>query len=234
MIVPVQKKSVFEDISEQIQNQIENGTWKEGEKIQGEFALAELFQVSRGSIREAIKSLQLMGILEARSGQGTFVAQNAVQKIRDNKLIEMINDDEYRDQILECRYMIEPQAAFVAAQICTEEDIAHLQHLYEEMMHSSDLGELKKMNMWGQLFHSYIVDLMKNEILSAIYKTIEQQLLNERETFAKNNENNVVISYHHEHEELIEAFKKHDAVLARKIMDKHLSRQMHWKRLIKE
>ena len=134
MIVPVQKKSVFEDISEQIQNQIENGSWKEGEKIQGELALAQLFQVSRGSIREAIKSLQLMGILEARTGQGTFVAQNAVQKIRDNKLIEMINDDEYRDQVLECRYMIEPQAAFVAAQICTEDDIAHLQFLYNEMM----------------------------------------------------------------------------------------------------
>lgn len=234
MIVPVQRKSAFEDISEQIQNQIENGSWKEGEKIQGELALAQLFQVSRGSIREAIKSLQLMGILEARTGQGTFVAQNAVQKIRDNKLIEMINDDEYRDQVLECRYMIEPQAAFVAAQICTEDDISHLQFLYDEMMKCSEQGQSKGVNIWGQRFHSYIVDLMKNEILSAIYKTIEQQLLNEREKFCKSNEEDVVVSYHYEHLDLIEAFKAHDAVKARKIMDKHLSRQMHWKRLTQE
>ena len=120
MLVPVQKKRVFEDISAQIINQIEDGIWKEGEQIKGELELSKLFQVSRGSIREAIKSLQIMGILVAVSGQGTFVAENALQKIKDSRFVDMISDGKYRDEVLECRYMIEPQAAFVAAKICTE------------------------------------------------------------------------------------------------------------------
>ena len=127
MLVPVQKKRVFEDISAQIINQIEDGNWKEGEQIKGELELSKLFQVSRGSIREAIKSLQIMGILVAVSGQGTFVAENALQKIKDSRFVDMISDGKYRDEVLECRYMIEPQAAFVAAKICTEQDIAYLQ-----------------------------------------------------------------------------------------------------------
>ena len=115
MLQPVPKNRVYENVSLQIREQIENGTWKEGEKIQGELELAKLFQVSRGSIRESIKSLQMLGILDAKSGQGTFVAQNALQKIRDSRLADMLNDADYYDEIIEYRYIIETQAAYIAA-----------------------------------------------------------------------------------------------------------------------
>lgn len=230
MLVPVQKKRVFEDISAQIIKQIEDGNWKEGEQIQGEMELSKLFQVSRGSIREAIKSLQVMGILAAVSGQGTFVAQNALQKIKDSRFVDMIGDEKYRDEILECRYMIEPQATFVAAKICTEADIAYLQDCYDRMMEFADADDVKNVNHWGQCFHTYIIEMMKNEILSAIYKSIEQRLLDERKEFMLGNEKQELLMYHHEHLEIIDAFKKHDAPLARKIMDQHLGRQMRWKR----
>ncbi len=230
MLVPVQKKRVFEDISAQIINQIEDGNWKEGEQIKGELELSKLFQVSRGSIREAIKSLQIMGILVAVSGQGTFVAENALQKIKDSRFVDMISDGKYRDEVLECRYMIEPQAAFVAAKICTEQDIAYLQDCYDTMMSYADADDVKNVNFWGQRFHTYIIEMMKNKVLSAIYKSIEQRLLDERKEFMLGNEKQELLMYHHEHLEIIDAFRKHDAVLARKIMDQHLGRQMHWKR----
>ncbi|MCI8867945.1 MAG: FadR family transcriptional regulator [Anaerotignum sp.] len=230
MLVPVQKKRVFEDISAQIINQIEDGNWKEGEQIKGELELSKLFQVSRGSIREAIKSLQIMGILVAVSGQGTFVAENALQKIKDSRFVDMISDGKYRDEVLECRYMIEPQAAFVAAKICTEQDIAYLQDCYDTMMAYADADDVKNVNCWGQRFHTYIIEMMKNKVLSAIYKSIEQRLLDERKEFMLGNEKQELLMYHHEHLEIIDAFRKHDAVLARKIMDQHLGRQMHWKR----
>ena len=69
MIVPVQKNRVYENVSAQIRDQIEQGAWKEGDRIQSEMKLAELFHVSRGSIREAIKSLQLAGIIEGEFSQ---------------------------------------------------------------------------------------------------------------------------------------------------------------------
>ena len=90
MITPIQKNKVYEDISTQIKQQIEDGTWKEGERIQGEIELAKEFQVGRSSIREAIKSLQVLGILGARTGQGIYIAPNALQRINDNRLMEML------------------------------------------------------------------------------------------------------------------------------------------------
>ncbi len=230
MIVPVQKKRVYEDISEQIQKQIEEGIWKEGDRMPGEIELANLFQVSRGSIREAIKSLQMMGVLEAKSGQGTYVSSNALQKIQDNRLTSMISDIQYRDQVLECRYMIEPQAAFVAAQICTEKDIEYLKDSYRQMLACSEEGDVAGMNQWGNRFHSYIVDMVDNEVLSAIYKSIEQQILDDLEEFVNESGSSVMLSYHEEHLALIEAFEEHDPVLARKILDIHLGRKLKWKR----
>ena len=171
-----------------------------------------------------------MGILVAVSGQGTFVAENALQKIKDSRFVDMISDGKYRDEVLECRYMIEPQAAFVAAKICTEQDIAYLQDCYDTMMAYADADDVKNVNCWGQRFHTYIIEMMKNKVLSAIYKSIEQRLLDERKEFMLGNEKQELLMYHHEHLEIIDAFRKHDAVLARKIMDQHLGRQMHWKR----
>ena len=69
MLTPVQKKLVFEEVADQIRLQIENGSLKSGERLPSELQLCEIFQVSRGSVREAIKSLQTLGVLEARSGQ---------------------------------------------------------------------------------------------------------------------------------------------------------------------
>ena len=84
MLTPIKKNRVYEGVAQQIKEQIEKGIWKEGERIQSELELAKTFQVSRGSIREAIKSLQMAGLLEAHSGQGTFVSANACEKIRDD------------------------------------------------------------------------------------------------------------------------------------------------------
>lgn len=225
MIVPIQKNRAYEDVAAQIRKQIEEGVWKDGDRIQSEIKLAELFQVSRGSVREAIKSLQMTGILEAHSGQGTFVAQNALQKIKDSRLVDMIGNQEYHDEILECRYIIEPQAAFVAARLCTNSDIEYLQKNYEEMLECSENGDIKGLNMRGQQFHAYIVGMMKNGVMSAIYDSISQRLLTERDEFAQKN-----TLYHLEHGELIEAFKRHDSVQARKIMERHIGRKINQKR----
>lgn len=230
MIVPIKKKNVYQDISDQIMDMIEEGMWKEGERIKGEMELAEAFHVSRGSIREAIKPLQLMGILEAKSGQGTFVSANAVQVIQDYRLTTMINDIRYRNQVLECRYMIEPQAAFVAAQISTDEDIEQLQSIYDNMMSASEDGNMREMNKWGSKFHSYIVSMMGNEVLMALYNSIEQKAMEEREEFNQERDDDAYLKSHEEHHKLIEAFKRHDADAARKIMDLHIARKLRWKK----
>lgn len=233
MLTPIQKNRVYENVSLQIKKQIEEGSWKEGEKINGEIELAKLFQVSRGSIREAIKSLQLQGILEVQNGNGTYVAQNALKKIKERELLEMMNSDFYHDEIIECRFIIECQAAYLAAKICSEKDIEALNKNYNEMMEYTMNGEEEKCSQKGHEFHSYIVQMINNEVLTTFYSSILQLLMQERERFYSETENKEVLHYHSEHKKLIEAFEKHDADLARNIMEQHLSRKMHNKKYVK-
>ena len=215
----------------QIRKQIEEGDWKEGDRIQGELELAKLFQVSRGSIREAIKSLQLAGILEAHSGQGTFVSQNALQKIKDNRLADMLNNAEYYDEILECRYIIESQAAYIAAKVCTGEDIQFLRENYEKMMACSREGRINEMNQCGMEFHYHLIGLMKNEIMSAIYDSLLQPLMDEREEYYRDNDSNTTLQRHLEHVQIIDALEQHNAALAQKLMGQHLGRKMRKKNI---
>lgn len=232
MLIPVSKNRVYENVSAQIRKQIEEGIWQEGDRIQGELELAKLFEVSRGSVREAIKSLQMAGILEAHSGQGTFVAQNALQKIKDGHLADMLNDAEYYDEVVECRYIIETQAAYIAAKVCTERDIQYLRENHRKMMECSQAGKIREMNRYGMEFHYHIISLMKNEIMSAIYDSILQPLLEEREEYNRDNDGSVVMQRHMEHLTLVEAFEKHDAALARRLMEEHLGRKMRKKKLL--
>ena len=235
MLTPIQKNRVFEDVAAQIRKQIEEGVWKEGEKIQGEMELARQFQVSRGSVREAIKSLQTLGILEAYSGQGTFVAKNALQKIKDSKLSELINDESRYDDILECRYVIETHAAMMAAVNCTEKDIAYLTQTYEQMMAYTEQGEIHKYNECGNQFHTYIVGFLKNELLEAFYETILPRLYEERASFSTRKSEEDILKAHNEHKMLIEAFKAHDPERARLIMSHHLGEKItsqSWQKLL--
>ena len=225
MLKPVQKSRVYEDVSRQIRDQIESGQWKEGTRIQSETELAKVFQVSRGSIREAIKSLQMAGLLEASSGHGTFVAPNACQKIREGRLAEKLNSAEYYDDILECRLLLESYACGVAAREHTPSDIRFLKENYEKSLQYTREGNIEAMSRCGNEFHSYLVDMVGNEIISDFYKSIMQSLMDEREEYYKGCDHVEVSETHLEHGELIEALEASDPASAQEIIFRHLGRK---------
>ena len=115
MIKPISKKKYYETISEQIEQAILSGEWAEGSRVPTEDELAGIFQVGRGSIREAITNLQMSGILVSSPGIGTYVADNAVSCINNHQLADMLNDPESIDEMAKARKVLEPQLASYAA-----------------------------------------------------------------------------------------------------------------------
>lgn len=227
MIVPVQKNRVYENISAQIREQIKQGVWKEGERIQSELELAKLFQVSRGSIREAIKSLQMAGIVEAHSGSGTFVAQGALQKLQDDRLREMLGNSEYLDDVLQCRFIVESYTTRIASQIATPKDIAFLRANFDEMMECESRGDFEGLNRTGIEFHAYIVGMLGNKVLSALYDSLVQPLLDERSDFFGEDVNAELRQRGHiDHSALIDALERHDEQKAEEIIESHLVRKL--------
>lgn len=96
LLRPVMRKTLSQTILCEIITAIKMGLWKPGERMPSENELADSFSVSRNSVREAIKTLNNMNILESRPGQGTFLSKDAIRYILSSELIE----DGYRDATL--------------------------------------------------------------------------------------------------------------------------------------
>ena len=171
MIKPISKKKYYETISEQIEQAILSGEWAEGSRVPTEDELAGIFQVGRGSIREAITNLQMSGVLVSSPGIGTYVADNAIACINNHQLADTLNDSESIEDMLQARRILEPLLAAYAAENASSEDIKRMQAGINKAKSGRDLEDWKEN---GYLFHIALAECCKNKILISLFKSIEE------------------------------------------------------------
>jgi GntR family transcriptional regulator, transcriptional repressor for pyruvate dehydrogenase complex len=105
----------YEQVVQQILERIHAGEFAPGERLPTERELGELFGVSRGVIREAIKVLGAMGLIESRQGSGTYVAANIVPSVSRALVLSAKPDEESLIHLVEFRRPLEVEAARLAA-----------------------------------------------------------------------------------------------------------------------
>jgi GntR family transcriptional repressor for pyruvate dehydrogenase complex len=129
---PIKLKKISDQVFEQLRESIFRGEIKAGEQLMPERDLALALEVSRTSVRNAINRLVVMGLLEQKQGQGTFVRQPQLQP--KNPLAAAIQTQNATlEDLLEFRMGLECNAAFLAAQRALEKDMAFLEKSLEEM-----------------------------------------------------------------------------------------------------
>jgi DNA-binding FadR family transcriptional regulator len=133
MFTPVRTRRTFEEAAEQIADGVRNGQLRVGDRLPGERALAAQMEISRPTLREAIKVLVTAGVLEVRRGAdaGMFVATDVVpadlvRERADLRLGEVA-------AVLEARRIVEPGVARLAAGRAGEADLAALERSIEAM-----------------------------------------------------------------------------------------------------
>ena len=228
MIKPISKKKIYETISEQIEELILSGEWKEGMRIPTEDDLASVFNVGRGSIREAITSLQMSGILISSPGLGTFVSDNAIVCINNSHLAGILNDQENLNELIEARYIIEPQLAALAAIHAAPENIDQLQKLVDLMSEGKNKEE---MSHYGHLFHIAISEICGNRILVNLYKSITEPVRKMRRAGFLTYElyqSDVPV-----HQGILDAIAAGDSKLAEERMREHLKKDYYDSRNLK-
>jgi len=160
---PIRPKRISDQVFEQIRELIYKGEFKPGQQILPERELAVSMAVSRTSVRNAINKLVTMGLLEHRQGQGTFVSSPDSRK--GNPLAAVMNTEEATlDDLLEVRMGLEANAAVLAAQRATENDILSMERSLEEMI--DDLEATDKINTESDAaFHMAVAFATKNPVL---------------------------------------------------------------------
>jgi GntR family transcriptional repressor for pyruvate dehydrogenase complex len=141
----LQGQRLHESIVQRFHALIREGSLEHGAKLPAERVLAEQLKVSRSSVREAIRTLELQGLVVSKHGSGTFIntqCLDAVTTLMTSNLGEGlgVGEAQLRD-IFEVRHLLEPQLAALAAQRATPKDVERLAAILEEQQRQIMEGE---------------------------------------------------------------------------------------------
>ncbi|WP_319560367.1 FadR/GntR family transcriptional regulator [Marispirochaeta sp.] len=214
------KKKVFEEVAEMIRSLIDAGTLNPGDQLPPERELAEQLGVSRTSVREAIRALELMGEVETRVGVsgGTFIrevslthALNVVQTLfrRTN---QMVSD------IIEVRLILETKSAALAAERRTEDDLKEIYKAIDDM--EKDLGSGSIGISSDHAYHLAIARASENDFLFGLSQLVEDLIEQTRElTLSRGGVPEEALK---DHRTLADAIRDGKADLAETLMREHL------------
>lgn len=174
-IRPVAKISISEEIAQQIMDLISNGDLKAGQRLPSERELCKDFGAGRSSLREALRCLSIMGVLNARVGEGTSVALDGEKFL--GKIVEwrLITEKHDIKNLLEVRIALEGVAAAKVATFASKEDIAKIEELIEKMEGAVD--DAKRFAVLDLEFHVLLAKASENALLFDLISMIRGQLV---------------------------------------------------------
>lgn len=172
------KTALADEIMNEIGLRVVSQTYEAGDYLDDETALAERYQVSKGVIHDAIKSLTLKGLLEARRGIGIRVRHRRLWKLLDDDVLSWMisspaNIDFYH-QLMDIRLCFEPHMSHWAAERATENDLANLDKAYLALVNAKSNEQV---TMAMAFFHQVILQAANNEFLNVIEGVIYCALL---------------------------------------------------------
>src|ERR1700682_809656 len=124
---PISRLSLSDEIVEQIIDLISRGILRPGGRMPSEKQLCQQFGVGRTSVREALRSLSVMGILESHAGDGTFVSLNRNRYIERAFQWGLLLDRKVAEDLVQTRLILESNTAYVAARKATPNDLEELE-----------------------------------------------------------------------------------------------------------
>lgn len=191
-------------IGAQLRGNIEDGTWPVGTKVPGEFELMKTFETSRNTVRESLRALVHLGLLESRPGDGTYVRSTSELGA---VLARRVRDDA-ADEILEVRAGLEVQASRLAATRITPDQLEQAAAHLRDREAASTAEERLAADI---RFHRAIVEASGNPLMAELHDGLEPAVLLNAGNYPKIED---PAALEQEHRDLLAALEDGDAQAA--------------------
>ncbi|QJR17622.1 FadR/GntR family transcriptional regulator [Pelagibacterium halotolerans] len=165
---------VFEVTFRMFKDQILNGELRPGDKLLPERELSQKLGVSRASLREVMRVLALLGVVEIKPGQGAFVRKPDLHMLQDFFGLVLAMEPALYEHLLEARMAIECRAIRLACRYAGPEVRAQLIDALDKIQHTVDDPDLGAEADFA--FHAAIVEASGNKVLKLIYEAIASHL----------------------------------------------------------
>ena len=178
VLSPIAKTRAYEHAAEQIAARIREGAWKPGDRLPSERDLALQLGISRGSTREALRVLEAMGWLEIRPGDGTLVRDRRARPDAPGLSHLLSGISVEVGDLWEVRKLVEPGAAYLAAERSSPDDLAAIADVLETMAQLLARGSTGEAFQKNPDFHMAVASASGNAMIARIQRTlVEAELL---------------------------------------------------------
>jgi GntR family transcriptional repressor for pyruvate dehydrogenase complex len=215
------KERLYQEIVDQIQQQILSGALKPGDQIPAERDLAERFGVSRTAVREAIKSLTEKGLIEVFVGRGTFVTSLSPDRVVECMTLLLRNEPHGVASLQEAREMLEAPTARRAAERRSDAHVARLRAIEAELEEERSISP--RLIDGDTEFHVELARATGNPVLVLLTHTIMALLRTERLYRDDLDFSRVLPAAFARHREIIDAVADGDGERAEQAMIEHLA-----------
>ena len=217
--------ALTDEAIEKIKAMIVSGTLRAGDRLPKEADLAADLGLSRSSLREAVKALSLVNILDVRRGDGTYVTS-----LEPPVLLEVLSFivDFHRDtsvlEFLQVRRILEPAATAMAAERITPEDSDGLRKLLDSLGPAPDAEELVANDLE---FHRRIAACSGNSVLYSLLETLSRPTTRAR-VWRGLTQPDAIARTLAEHRAILDALTSHDPEVARSWSTVHIASVEQW------
>jgi len=219
LVKPIKKINVAEQAINKIYELVKEKNLKEGDKLPPERELVKILEISRSSLREAIRALEMIGVINVTQGRGMVIESSKISNsiIKPLAFSIILNKNTFLE-LFEARKLIEVECAGLAAERVTTPELKKVKEIYNQLIKHQHNRE--KSIKYEIKLHEEITEIAKNNILGDILSSIKKLLRESRDTTVPSQ--GVTLKTINFHEKLIQVFEAKDASKARKLMFEHL------------
>ncbi len=215
---PIKSTRIYAEIVRQVKALIAEGRLKSGDRLPPERDLAQQFKVSRTSVREALRTLESMGLIAIRPGEGTFVREVSVDALIEPLAKVMLAQREAVGELFEARRLLEPAIAGLAARRATGEDLEEMERILEEQAKEVAAGLTGLAQ--DAAFHAAIAASVRNRAITRLVNALMDLLSQSREESLQTPGRPT--RSHQDHRRILEAIRRRDETAAHRAMLDHL------------
>ncbi len=216
IVKPVRRTRLYDQIIAQIQQLVSDGRVKPGDQLPPERELADQLGVSRGSLREALRTLEYLGFIESRPGGGTIVQKVELATILSPFADFLSREEQFLLETMEFRLIVEPSVARLCAINCSDEVLVKIRRALKR--HEDDVRDSRPALDSDTAFHLAIAEGSGNDFICQFVKAISGILGDWRRMWLKGRP---ATSIEH-HQRIFDAINSRDADKAEAAMREHL------------
>lgn len=175
----IRRLAITDEVISRFKDLIHQGVLVPGSRLPSERELATVLGVSRPTLRQALKALQVLGIVRSRQGDGSYLAEITSDVLRAPLDFSIALKGPAKRDLFETRQTVEVRLAGLAAERRTDDDLARLRSALAAMKESAGLPDA-----WCEndiRFHACIVDAAKNAVMASIYEMLSHLLVQSRQ-----------------------------------------------------